>query len=168
LIGSGELYERITALTVTAGITYPMIIREAKRIAGVRTESLESLIVVLLELLRVYCIFCDLKAFILFLECRLCFALCMWNKRDPILKERLFGLTGPEGNHGEDCKEEYFYLRSTPTHSYVKGLYKYPINAYPYELLAKENQMRTRHDREYELVLLLLSFCCVFLFVLLR
>ena len=59
-------------------------------------------------------------------ECRLCFALSLWNGKDPILKERLFGLTGPEGNHGEDCKELYYYLDSTPTHSYMKGLYKYP------------------------------------------
>src|SRR5262245_42973318 len=59
-------------------------------------------------------------------ECRLCFALALWNGRDPILKERLFGLTGNEGNHGEDVKEEYFYLDSTPTHSYMKALYKYP------------------------------------------
>jgi hypothetical protein len=59
-------------------------------------------------------------------QCRLCFALALWNEKDPILKERLFGLTGPEGNHGEDVKEEYFYLDSTPTHSYMKALYKYP------------------------------------------
>ena len=59
-------------------------------------------------------------------ECRLCFALSLWNGKDSILKERLFGLTGPEGNHGEDCKELYYYLDSTPTHSYMKGLYKYP------------------------------------------
>ena len=78
--------------------------------------------------------------------------MCLWNEKDPILKERLFGLTGPEGNHGEDVKEEYFYLRSTPTHSYMKALYKYPINAYPYEQLVRENQKRTRQEREYELV----------------
>src|SRR5690349_17633593 len=69
---------------------------------------------------------------LLIVECRLCFAMCMWNEKDPILKERLSGVTGPEGNHGEDVKEEYFYLRSTPTHSYLKGLYKYPIAQYPY------------------------------------
>ena len=63
---------------------------------------------------------------------RLCFALALWNERDPILKERLFGLTGNEGNHGEDVKEYYFYLDSTPTHSYMKWLYKYPQAAYPY------------------------------------
>ncbi len=66
-------------------------------------------------------------------ECRLCFALALWNGRDPILKERLFGLTGPEGNHGEDVKEEYFYLDSTPTHSYLKALYKYPQAEFPYD-----------------------------------
>src|SRR5262245_4303832 len=65
-------------------------------------------------------------------ECRLCFALALWNSRDPILKERLFGLAGPEGNHGEDVKESYFYLDSTPTHSYMKALYKYPQAEYPY------------------------------------
>src|SRR5262249_33899402 len=63
---------------------------------------------------------------------RLCFALALWNERDPILKERYFGLTGPEGNHGEDVKEYYFYLDNTPTHSYMRGLYKYPHAAYPY------------------------------------
>src|SRR5437867_11723894 len=65
-------------------------------------------------------------------EGRLCFALALWNGKDPILKERLFGLTGPEGNHGEDVKERYFYLDATPTHSYLKALYKYPQRAYPY------------------------------------
>ena len=85
-------------------------------------------------------------------ECRLCFALALWNGKDPILKERLFGLTGPEGNHGEDVKEEYFYLASTPTHSYLKGLYKYPQSAFPYEGLVDENHRRTKHDPEFELV----------------
>ena len=70
---------------------------------------------------------------------RLCFALALWNGRDPILKERLFGLTGPQGNHGEDVKEYYFYLDSTPTHSYMKFLYKYPQAAFPYERLVEEN-----------------------------
>jgi hypothetical protein len=65
-------------------------------------------------------------------EGRLCFALALWNERDAILKERLFGLTGEEGNHGEDVKEQYFYLDSTPTHSYFKGLYKYPQAVFPY------------------------------------
>ena len=82
---------------------------------------------------------------------RLCFALALWNGRDPILKERLFGLTGPEGNHGEDVKEEYFYLDSTPTHSYMKSLYKYPQAAYPYEPLVRVNRERGKHDPEYEL-----------------
>jgi Glycosyl hydrolase family 63 C-terminal domain len=84
-------------------------------------------------------------------ECRLCFALSLWNGRDPILKERLFGLTGPEGNHGEDVKEEYFYLDSTPTHSYLKALYRYPQREYPYRLLVQENRRRNRQDREFEL-----------------
>ncbi len=65
-------------------------------------------------------------------QCRLCFALALWNGRDPILKERLFGLTGSEGNHGEDVKELYYYLDSTPTHSYMKALYKYPQAEFPY------------------------------------
>jgi hypothetical protein len=101
-------------------------------------------------------------------ECRLCFGLALWNGKDPILKERLFGLTGPEGNHGEDVsnsdyvlsflqrlikvKEEYFYLESTPTHSYMKGLYKYPQAEYPYSRLIHENRNRGRHEREFELV----------------
>jgi hypothetical protein len=84
-------------------------------------------------------------------ECRLCFALALWNGRDPILKERLFGLTGPQGNHGEDVKECYFYLDSTPTHSYMKALYKYPQAEFPYEWLVRENGRRTRHDPEFEL-----------------
>ena len=75
---------------------------------------------------------------------RLCFALALWNERDPILKERLFGLTGNEGNHGEDVKEYYFYLDSTPTHSYMKWLYKYPQVAYPYADLVEENRRRDR------------------------
>src|SRR6266566_3327846 len=83
-------------------------------------------------------------------ECRLCFALAVWNGVDPILKERLFGLTGPEGNHGEDVKESYFYLDSTPTHSYLKALYKYPQRAYPYARLVDENVHRTRDERELE------------------
>jgi hypothetical protein len=84
-------------------------------------------------------------------ECRLCFALALWNGRDPILKERLFGLTGPEGNHGEDVKEDYFYLDSTPTHSYMKALYKYPQAEFPYAQLAAENGRRSRLDPEFEL-----------------
>ena len=84
-------------------------------------------------------------------ECRLCFAWALWNEQDPILKERLFGLTGPEGNHGEDVKEEYFYLDSTPTHSYMKALYKYPQSEYPYAELVAESRRRGLHDPEYEL-----------------
>eukprot|EP01128_Nolandella_sp_AFSM9_P005717 TRINITY_DN2825_c0_g1_i3.p1 TRINITY_DN2825_c0_g1~~TRINITY_DN2825_c0_g1_i3.p1 ORF type:complete len:1044 (+),score=170.29 TRINITY_DN2825_c0_g1_i3:2-3133(+) len=84
-------------------------------------------------------------------QCRLAFGLSFWNGKDPILKERLFGLTGPEGNHGEDVKEEYFYLRSTPTHSYMKGLYKYPQNEYPYEDLVHTNRNRSKLELEYEL-----------------
>jgi hypothetical protein len=83
---------------------------------------------------------------------RLCFALALWNERDPILKERLFGLTGSQGNHGEDVKEYYFYLDSTPTHSYLKGLYKYPQAAFPYEKLIEENHRRGRDELEYELL----------------
>ncbi|MEZ4707753.1 MAG: hypothetical protein R3A44_11130 [Caldilineaceae bacterium] len=82
----------------------------------------------------------------------LCFALALWNGNDPILKERLFGLTGPEGNHGEDVKEYYFYLDSTPTHSYMKMLYKYPQAAYPYAELIQENRRRGFGDFEYELL----------------
>jgi hypothetical protein len=84
-------------------------------------------------------------------ECRLCFALALWNGRDPILKERLFGLTGTEGNHGEDVKEAYFYLESTPTHSYLKALYKYPQMAFPYDWLVTENRRRSKSDPEFEL-----------------
>jgi len=84
-------------------------------------------------------------------ECRLCFALALWNGRDPILKERLFGLSGPEGNHGEDVKESYFYLDSTPTHSYMKALYKYPQAEYPYGFLVEENRRRGKDVPEFEL-----------------
>ena len=82
----------------------------------------------------------------------LCFALALWNGKDPILKERLFGLTNSEGNHGEDVKEYYFYLDSTPTHSYMKYLYKYPQAAYPYDELVQGSRERGRHDLEYELL----------------
>src|SRR5665213_1921245 len=82
----------------------------------------------------------------------LCFALALWNGKDPILKERFFGLTGPEGNHGEDVKEYYYYLDSTPSHSYMNALYKYPQAAYPYEWLVRENARRTRSDAEFELL----------------
>jgi len=83
---------------------------------------------------------------------RLCFSLCLWNGKDPILKERLFGLTNSEGNHGEDVKEYYFYLDSTPTHSYMKYLYKYPQAAYPYDKIVRTNRERSRMEREYELI----------------
>jgi len=81
----------------------------------------------------------------------LCFALALWNEKDPFLKERLFGLTGPQGNHGEDVKEQYFYLDSTPTHSYMKYLYKYPQAEFPYAQLVQENRRRGKLDPEYEL-----------------
>ena len=83
---------------------------------------------------------------------RFCFALALWNERDVILKERLFGLTNAEGNHGEDVKEYYFYLDATPTSSYLKCLYKYPQAAFPYEQLVAENRRRTRNDPEFELI----------------
>ena len=83
---------------------------------------------------------------------RLCFCIALWNEADPILKERLFGLTGPEGNHGEDVKEYYFYLDSTPTHSYMKALYKYPQRAFPYAELVAESRRRGKDQPEYELV----------------
>ena len=83
---------------------------------------------------------------------RLCFALALWNGKDPILKERLFGLTNSEGNHGEDVKEYYFYLDSTPTHSYMKYLFKYPHAAYPYADLVDTNRGRSRDEMEYELL----------------
>jgi hypothetical protein len=84
-------------------------------------------------------------------ECRLCLALALWNGKDPILKERLFGLTGPEGNHGEDVKEHYFYLDSTPTHSYMRALYKYPQAEFPYARLVEENRRRGREHPEFEI-----------------
>jgi hypothetical protein len=83
---------------------------------------------------------------------RLCFSLALWNGKDPLLKERLFGLTNSEGNHGEDVKEYYFYLDSTPTHSYMKYLYKYPQAAFPYADLVETNRRRTRDEMEYELL----------------
>ena len=82
----------------------------------------------------------------------ICFALALWNGQDPILKERLFGLTGNQGNHGEDVKEYYFHLDSTPTHSYMKFLYKYPQREFPYAQLVEENRTRTKRDMEFELV----------------
>jgi hypothetical protein len=85
-------------------------------------------------------------------QCRLCLAPVIWNGNDPILKERLFGLTGPEGNHGEDVKECYFFLDSTPTHSYLKALYRYPQRAFPYDELVRVNRARSRDEPEYELL----------------
>jgi hypothetical protein len=82
----------------------------------------------------------------------LCFAIALWNKRDPILKERFFGLTNNEGNHGEDVKELYYYLDATPSHSYLKMLYKYPLVEFPYAQLIEENRRRGRHELEYELI----------------
>jgi hypothetical protein len=82
----------------------------------------------------------------------ICFALSFWNERDPILKERLFGLTGNEGNHGEDVKEYYFYLDSTPTHSYMKYLYKYSHAPFPYSQLLDENRHRGKDQPEFELL----------------
>src|SRR3954453_11159247 len=82
----------------------------------------------------------------------LCFAVALWNYQDPILKERLFGLTNYEGNHGEDVKELYYYLDNLPTHYYMKYLYKYPHQAYPYEDLIIKNRNRTKLDREYEIL----------------
>lgn len=83
---------------------------------------------------------------------RLCFGLALWNGKDPILKERLFGLSGPQGNHGEDVKELYYYLDATPTHSYAKALYKYPQAEFPYAQLIAENARRSREESEYELL----------------
>src|SRR5262249_35821609 len=83
-------------------------------------------------------------------EGRLCFALSLWNGKDPILKERMFGLTGPEGNHGEDVKECYYYLDSTPTHSYMKALYKYTQHEFPYTRLVEENRHRGKLDPELD------------------
>src|ERR1700709_281335 len=82
----------------------------------------------------------------------ICMSVALWNERDPILKERLYGLTNSEGNHGEDVKEYYFYLDSTPTHSYMKYLYKYPQREYPYRDLVEINRTRSRKEFEYELL----------------
>jgi hypothetical protein len=84
-------------------------------------------------------------------QCRICFSAALWNGKDSILKERLFGLAGTEGNHGEDVKECYYYLDSTPTHSYMRALYKYPHNAFPYDQLVHENRIRDRLQPEFEL-----------------
>ncbi|MDO6516363.1 MGH1-like glycoside hydrolase domain-containing protein [Zobellia uliginosa] len=84
--------------------------------------------------------------------CNICFSVALWNGKDPILKERLFGLTGPQGNHGEDVKELYYYLENTPSHSYMKHLYKYPQNEFPYNDLVEKNRNIGKHDTEYELL----------------
>ena len=84
--------------------------------------------------------------------CNICFGISLWNGKDPILKERLFGLTGNQGNHGEDVKELYYYLENTPTHSYMKHLYKYPQKEFPYKQLVEENNRRNRNDPEFELL----------------
>ena len=89
--------------------------------------------------------FCDEHQF-------LCFALALWNGKDPILKERLFGLNNEEGNHGEDVKELYYYLDATPTHSYLRMLYKYPQREFPYTSLSQENRRRGKQDPEYEII----------------
>ena len=81
-----------------------------------------------------------------------CFAISLWNKKDPIIKERYFGLSNPEGNHGEDVKELYYYLDNTPTHSYMKTLFKYPQQEFPYAWLLEENKRRTRNDPEFEII----------------
>ena len=81
----------------------------------------------------------------------LCFAVGLWNKKDPIIKERYFGLSNAEGNHGEDVKELYYYLENTPSHSYMKMLYKYPQQEYPYRRLVEENKRRSKNDTEFEL-----------------
>ncbi|MEQ8812837.1 MAG: glucosidase, partial [Imperialibacter sp.] len=83
---------------------------------------------------------------------RICFAWSFWNHKDPILKERLFGLSGIEGNHGEDVKELYYYLDSTPTHSYMKMLYKYPQTEFPYKSLLEKNQKKSKLETEYEII----------------
>src|ERR1051326_3702327 len=85
-------------------------------------------------------------------QCRLCLSLALWNGKDPILKERLFGLTNSEGNHGEDVKELYYYLDATPTHSYLKMLYKYPQREFPYASLVEENRRRGKDQPEFELL----------------
>ena len=83
---------------------------------------------------------------------RLCFALSFWNRKDKMIKERFFGLSNPEGNHGEDIKEIFYYLDNNPTHSYMKMVYKYPISEFPYDDLINENGRRSKQEKEYELV----------------
>ena len=84
--------------------------------------------------------------------CNICFGVALWNGKDPFIKERLFGLNGKEGNHAEDVKELYYYLDNTPSHAYMKHLYKYPHAAFPYQDLIKQNRGRTREEPEYEIL----------------
>ena len=128
--GSGAPCARTTAPTATPGATSATTRRAPAPTAGARTASPG--------------ISDD--------EQRLCLALALWNGRDPILKERFFGLTNAEGNHGEDVKEYYFYLDGTPTHSYMRMLYKYPQREYPYDDLVATNRSRGRGEFEYELL----------------
>ena len=128
--GSGAPCARTTAPTAPRGNTCRTITRARAPIAGARTASPASATT----------------------QQQLCFALALWNGADPILKERMFGLTGNEGNHGEDVKEYYFYLDNVPSHAYMKYLYKYPQRAFPYADLVDENRRRTRADPEYELL----------------
>ena len=128
--GSGAPSGKTTATTVMPGTTSRMTSPALARIAGVKTA---------------------LPAFPTIKQ-RLCFALALWNGRDPILKERLFGLTNSEGNHGEDVKEYYFYLDSTPTHSYMKYLYKYPQWNFPIAIWCETNRRRSKEEFEYELL----------------
>ena len=85
------------------------------------------------------------------LQCRLCFAIALWNERDPYLKERLFGVTNPQGNHGEDLKEEHHFIDATPTSSWVRGRYRYPQQRFPYEALVAQSARRSRAEPEFEL-----------------
>ena len=127
---SGARCARTTARTARPGSTSPTTTRAAAPTAGARTASPGL---------------CDRAQ-------HLCLSLALWNGRDPILKERLFGLTNGEGNHGEDVKELYYYLDATPTHSYLKMLYKYPQAAFPYEWLVEENGQRGVGQPEFELL----------------
>ena len=127
-MGNGS--RRLFGTRKLLGLFFARSMRAAGLIAGAKTVCSES---------------CDR-------QCRLCFAVALWNGRDPILKERLFGLTGPEGNHGEDVKECYYYLDATPTHSYLKALYKYPQAEFPYARLVEENRRRGKLDSEFELI----------------
>ena len=127
---SGARCARTTAPTATPGTTCRTTRHARAPTAGARTASPASATT----------------------QQRLCFALTLWNGADPILKERLFGLSGPEGNHGEDVKEYYFYLDNLPSHAYMKFLYKYPQQAFPYEQLRAGEPRRSRLEPEYELL----------------